>query len=244
MELSAPSDSTAGAPGAAATRPGALPVLMPPQARQFLMRSLLESGDFIVLERERILQLVGEIELGRGPYVAPETTPRMGRLIGVHYIIEAACLPPGMGGDDAARAEYSQRASLFSSGELPRGQHAVFLDVYHVETGRVVGVAFGAHQSLTLATRIAVDDLRQRLVNEAPPVKVMSLQKREDKLLAVLDIGSEDRINLGDRFAVQRSDAASAVIEAVEVHALYCVGHVLSGDKDVRERDVVTRLKS
>ena len=75
-------------------QPADRPVTTPPQinkrAREILKHQLVQSEAFAVIERERILEILREINLGKTKYVDPETAPDEGKLISVQYLIEGS----------------------------------------------------------------------------------------------------------------------------------------------------------
>jgi curli biogenesis system outer membrane secretion channel CsgG len=56
---------------------------------EMLKRALVQSEAFAVVERERILELLREINFGQSRYVDPDTSPEMGQMLAVRYVIEA-----------------------------------------------------------------------------------------------------------------------------------------------------------
>jgi len=70
--------------------PGEVPPDINKRARDILKHELLESDAFVVVERERILDIIREINLGASKYVNPETAPDRGGLLGVRYLIEGS----------------------------------------------------------------------------------------------------------------------------------------------------------
>lgn len=59
-----------------------------PASRHMLRRSLLESGAFAVIERERILEILREIKFSKTQYADPDTAAKDGSLIAVRYLID------------------------------------------------------------------------------------------------------------------------------------------------------------
>lgn len=66
------------------------PPLMNKRARDILRHALVESGAFVVIERERILEIIREINLGKTGYVDVRTRPPEGQLVSVRYLIEGS----------------------------------------------------------------------------------------------------------------------------------------------------------
>jgi hypothetical protein len=227
------------------------PVLLPPEVRQYLMRELAESGQFVVAERERVLELIRELEFVETRYVDPGTPPKTGRIVGVHYIIEAAFLPPESGGTASANAEGDKHSLPGSPPRNTGAQSSVYLDVYDVETGQVACVCFGSDLNPAIAARKAVDDLLDRLRGAAPPIKVSAVTAQGD---VQLDIGSADRVHEGDVFTLKENRPPSSnglgrasqptTIEIWRVDPLSCLGRVLGAGKPAKVGDRVVRMEA
>jgi hypothetical protein len=69
------------------------PLAMNRRAREVLKHELLESDSFILVERERILDILREQNFGQTRYVNPETSPDMGEVMAVQYLIEGSIGP-------------------------------------------------------------------------------------------------------------------------------------------------------
>ncbi len=67
-------------------RPGALGQ----RSRHMLKRELLESDAFVVVERDGILDILRELQFGQSEYVNPETTPGLGEIMSVQYLLEGS----------------------------------------------------------------------------------------------------------------------------------------------------------
>ena len=66
------------------------PPQMNTRAREILKNELVKSEQFTVVERERILEILREINFGASRYVDPETSPEAGKLLCVRYLIEGS----------------------------------------------------------------------------------------------------------------------------------------------------------
>jgi len=60
------------------------------RAREILKSTLVNSDAFTVVERERIVEILREINFGKTKYVDTETTPAEGKLFCVRYLIEGS----------------------------------------------------------------------------------------------------------------------------------------------------------
>lgn len=213
----------------------------------FLTRELLATGEFIVVERERILEIARELALAKTQAVDPNTTPRPGRLIGVHYIIEAAYYPAGgLPADDPAlipvKREIQRRRLAFD----PRNACVMYLTVYKVETGEVKAVACGADLQPLKAVQRAVEDLVDQLGEIVEPIKVAKVNPETG--MAFLDVGSSAGVKAGDVFTLGPAgppgEPAAATpppikVQVFQVTDLYSLIKVTGGEKSaVREGQV------
>ena len=67
-------------------RPGAVGF----RSRHIIKRELQESGAFVVVERDDILDILRELRFGQTEYVNPETRPELGEVMSVQYLLEAS----------------------------------------------------------------------------------------------------------------------------------------------------------
>lgn len=185
------------------------PMLATAAQRQFLMRELVRSREFLLVERERILEVIRELDFGETKYVNKQSKPRLGQLIGVHYILEAAFFPAGSApAADSIWAEMTKSALRRRGGVDPALNATAYLSAYDVQTGHVVAVAFGVGANDAFATRNAVQDLIDQFADVEVPIRVMKLDK-DGRI--VLDIGSNEGVKPGDKFEVTASDGAATV---------------------------------
>ncbi|MGB2754985.1 MAG: CsgG/HfaB family protein [Phycisphaerae bacterium] len=183
------------------------PVFMPVPIRQFLTRELVTTRQFVVVERERILEIARELALAKTAAVNPETSPRPGRLIGVHYIVEGSYFPAGgLPADDPALAPVRREINKRRLNLDPTLACVMYLTVYKVETGEVKAVACGADLRPLVAVQRAVEDLLDQMRDVVEPIRVARVDKETG--MAVLDIGSSDGIVPGTQFAIQTAPAA------------------------------------
>ncbi len=74
-----------GAPNAEKQPPG-----MNIRARETLKRELMETESFVLVERERILDVLREIKFGQTKFVNPDSAPEMGEIMAVQYLLEGS----------------------------------------------------------------------------------------------------------------------------------------------------------
>ena len=186
-----------------------MPVLTTAAQRQFLMRELVKSREFLLVERERIFEVIRELDFGETKYVDKQSKPKLGQLIGVHYILEAAFFPAGSpAAADSIWAEMTNSARRRRGGIDPARNATVYVSAYDVQTGHVVAVAFGAGANDAFATRSAVQDLIDQFADVEVPIRVMRLDK-DGRI--VLDIGASEGVKPGDKFEVTASDGTATV---------------------------------
>ena len=212
------------------------PALVTAEQRLFLMRELTMSRDVVLVERERIFEIIRELEFGETKYAEKNTRPKLGDLLGVHYILEPAFFKGGSApAQDSAWAELAKHATRRRQAEIMRENLvAAYLCACDVQTGHVMAVAYGAGETHAVAARAVVADLVDQLADATPPVRVIRFDKEGNP---VLDIGSKEGVKQGDRFTV-----GSAVIEAQRVDPFEFIGRLLTGTKrDIRQGAVAHR---
>jgi hypothetical protein len=194
------------------------PVFMPPVIRQYLTRELVATRQFVVIERERILEICRELALAKTAAVNPETAPRPGRLIGVHYIVEGFYCPAGgLPADDPALAPVRREINKRRLNLDPTLACVMYLTVYKVETGEVKAVACGADLRPLVAVQRAVEDLLDQMRDVAEPTRVVRVDKETG--MAVLDIGSSDGVAPGTAFTIETAPAEGAPTKTVTATA-------------------------
>jgi hypothetical protein len=182
-------------------------LFMPAPIRQYLTRELVATRQFVVIERERILEIARELALAKTAAVNPETAPRPGMLIGVHYIVEGSFFGAGaLPADDPALAGVRREIQRRRLNLDPAAACVMYLTVYKVETGETKAVAVGADLEPLIAVRRAVEDLQDQMREVVEPIRVARVDKETG--MAVLDIGSSDGIVPGTRFAIQTAPSA------------------------------------
>jgi hypothetical protein len=177
------------------------PVYMPPSVRQYLTRELLATGEFIVLERERIIEIMRELAFAKTGAVNPDAAPRPGRILGVHFIIEGSFfgtggLPPDDPALEGVKNEIKKRRLNID----PRAACVMYLTIYKVETGEVKAVACGADLQPLVAVKKAVEDLVDQLADVVEPIKLSQVNPRTGQ--ALIDIGAEGGAKAGDQFTL------------------------------------------
>jgi len=215
------------------------PVLVTPAQRQFLMRELVRSRDFVLVERERILEVIRELDFGQTKYVDQKTKPKLGQIIGVHYILEAAFFPAGSGpAASSIWAEMAKSAAKRRGGIDPARNATVYISAYDVETGQVVAVAFGAGRNDAVAAKKAVEDLISEFADVEVPIRVMRVDENSNP---IIDIGSQEGVKKGDKFVID-SKGGEVLASVEKVELLSSTVTIVSGSgKDVKSGDLARR---
>jgi len=218
------------------------PVLMPMPIRQFLTRALLRTRAFVVVERERILEIVRELALAKTQAVDPKTAPRPGRLIGVHYIIEGAYFCAGaLPRNDPALAPVRREIRKRRLDIDPTAAAVMYLTVYRVETGEIKAVACGADLRPLVAVERAVEDLLDQMRDVVEPIRVTHVNPETG--MAILDIGSDSGVKPGDAFLLgSAADETGALkAQAVEVKQLFSTVKIAEGDAETLREGMEAR---
>jgi len=210
-------------------------IRLPADIRPFLVREMLDTREFVVIERERILEIARELALAKTGAANPATTARPGMLIGVHYIVEAAYwpvggLPPDDPALDGVKREIARRRLRIN----PSQACVMYLTVYKVETGEVKAVACGADLRPMVAVKKAVEDLVDQMADVVEPIKVTAVDPRTG--LATFDMGADSGVKANDMFTVvppagADKSAAPIKVQVTEVAPLYSLARILSADK-------------
>ena len=69
---------------------GQAPPQMNKRARELLKKELVKSEAFTVIERERVLEIIREINFGKTKYADPNTAPDQGEMLCVRYLLEGS----------------------------------------------------------------------------------------------------------------------------------------------------------
>jgi hypothetical protein len=193
--------------------------------RQTLRRELLESGAFVVVERDDLIPILREIEFGESRFVSPETRPEVGEIIAVQYLLNASIGPnqdPTFKESVEPLPRYDELSDAMKVLAVDRGvvlariqelrrlrlraAHAVilahaypysaYLSLYSVRTSEVAAEAFGIGATLLDALRDAVEELVDACAEIAPPPRIAYV----DGERVFIDLGSDDGVGVGQRF--------------------------------------------
>jgi hypothetical protein len=199
----------------------------------FLKKELLESKAFVVVERNRIMEILREINFGKTKFVDPETSPQEGQLWAVHYIIEGSLI---RNQDKTLKGNFEKgdtykdfmyppqyRENLFNPNSAEcknwrdkrvkrfyeqrwgecKARTACYLNVYDVYTGEVLTVVMGLGSNALEAIQDAVEELLYELANKDEGIRVAYVS---DNGKVYLDVGKYGDIKVGQVYQVTRHD--------------------------------------
>lgn len=198
--------------------------MMNKRAREILKNSLVNSDAFTLVERERILEILREINFGKTKYVSPETAQSEGQLYCVRYLLEGSV---GLNEDKTlkdtldAKEDYrdapdnifgknrrnnQQRALALRQLHQRRSQRlaqrkfraACYLSAYEVRTGQVKVSVMGLGTNGLEAINDAVEELIEELADKDDGLRVAAVNENT----VYLDIGSKGGIKVGETFQV------------------------------------------
>ena len=213
-----------------AAKPTQDPPMMNKRAREILKNSLVNSDAFVLVERERILEILREINFGKTKYVAPETTQDEGQLYCVRYLIEGSLGP----NEDKtlkdtldAKEDYRDAPNsapgalnIFNKNKITRQNRALQLQQIRQrrlqrQAQRKFSVAcyLSAYEVRTGQVKVSVMGLGTNgleAINDAVEELIEELTDKDDGLRVAavnentvyLDIGSKGGIKVGETFQV------------------------------------------
>jgi len=212
-------------------RAGQDPPQMNKRAREILKNSLVNSDAFTVVERERILEIIREINFGKTKYADPETAQAEGQLFCVRYLLEGSLganedvtLKDTLDAKEDYRDVTDYRPGLleniFNPGKVDRQKRLLALQ--QMQRARLqqqaqqkfsVACYLSAYEVRTGAVKASVMGLGTNgleAINDAVEELIDVLIEKDDGLRVAavsgekvyLDIGSKGAIKEGDRFQV------------------------------------------
>ena len=212
---------------AIAVGPAELPLDMSMRDRAMLKQELMESESFIVIERERVLDILREQNLGQTKYVNPETAPGIGQLMGVSYLIEASVgrnLDTTLKDTEAPPASYKEGDDtlldkLFRSNEIDQRRRLVQIRRYAYEAMKKrakqeqnrCGVYLSMYSVRTGElvadafgigpnSLFAIEDAVEDLVDECREIPNPPRIAAIEEGRIFLDVGENDHVTIGQRF--------------------------------------------
>lgn len=187
-----------------------------------LKKELVDSKAFVVVERNRIVEILREINFGKTKFVDPETSPHEGQIWAVRYIIEGYM---GANEDRTLKGNIEKEKTYKDFEEYPghfynlhnqkrkreweqrwrvcTGRTACYLNVYDVYTSEVITVVMGLGSNGLEAIQDAVEELLYELANKDEGVRVAYAS---DNGKVYLDVGKYGDIKVGQVYQVTRHD--------------------------------------
>ena len=206
--------------------PAKTPAMMGSRAREMLKHELMESDSFVMVERERILDILREQKFGETRYVNPDTSPELGEVIAVQYLLEGSIgpnedrtlkdtlpPPPSYANGEPSLAERilnpgkaSARRRLKELSRLRRQQAIRQQKRQENPVGAYLSM-YDVRTSEIVAEAFgiggnsleAIRDCVDELVNECLEIPNPIRIAAVDDDRVYLDIGTEDSISIGDR---------------------------------------------
>lgn len=215
----------------AARQPDQPPARMNTRAREILKNKLIETEQFTVVERERILDVLRELNFSQSKYVAPETSPEQGQIISVRYLIEGSMgvnedktlkdtLTPEKTYKDVQDPKPGLLQNLFNRGRIDRQRRLQAL-----RNAQSRGLREATRRVYSVSCYLSVYDVRtgevvasvmglgsnglEAIGDAVEELTEVLLQKDDGVRVAAvigekvyLDIGSDGGIKVGDRFQI------------------------------------------
>ncbi|MBT3278100.1 MAG: hypothetical protein HN909_08680 [Phycisphaerales bacterium] len=205
------------------------------RSRDFLKHALVTSKAFTVVERERILEILREINFSKTPHVDPSTSPESGKLYSVRYLIEGSL---GRNEDKTLKDTIDAKKNYSDISQSDRGFASnIFKSTATRREERLAALAemqkrrFKEKQQQTFSTAcyLSAYDVRTgqvkvsvmglgtndlEAINDAVEVLIEELAEKDDgiRVAAVsgdtvyFDIGSKGGIKAGDSFQIIQKD--------------------------------------
>lgn len=195
--------------------------------RAFLQKKLMESESFVVVERERILDVIRELNFNRTHYVNPATATDTGQLMGVQFLIEASVgenMDVTLKNTEAAPASYKDgdptlMDKLFRPGRVDQRRRYCALQRYVYEQGKKqhkqelnrCGVYLAMYSVRTGEmvadafglggnSLLAMEDAVEELVSECRSIPNPPRIAAVDADRVFLDLGEADQVRPGQHF--------------------------------------------
>jgi len=195
------------------------------RAREVLKHELVKTEAFTVVERERIEEILREVQFGESEFVDEKTAAGRGKMICVRYILEGSM---GLNEDLTLKGELSddkhaqalirmsgwqrltrgkqqerlrqineiRRQRLQRNVKLAENRYACYISAYDTRTGEVKTSVMGMGENGLEAIRDAVSELVISLTELDDGIRVAAVSG--DKIF--LDIGENGNVEVGQRF--------------------------------------------
>ena len=197
-----------------------------------LTTELIESDQYIVLERAQLADVLGEQELKAGGLTSAESGPKLGRITGAQYLIYGEITEFGAGDEGGGFSFGLSRGGPFKLGggvETARGNVAMDIRIVDTTTGEIVenyavakkieeksftlgatysGMSLGGDKfnktPLGKAARMAIHDAMRGIANTVRARPWSGLVVGVESGDVIINAGARSGLGAGDTFAVQR----------------------------------------
>ncbi len=197
-----------------------------------LTTELINSGHYIVVERARLADVMGEQELKASGLTTPESGPRLGQMTGAQYLIYGEVTEFGAGDEGGGLSFGLSRGGPFKLGggvEKATGNVSMDIRIVDTSTGEVVenyvvsqkieesvfalnvtysGMSLGGDKfkktPLGKAARAAIGDAMHAIANTVRSHPWSGLVVGMDGRDVIVNSGKNSGLSEGDRFAIMR----------------------------------------
>ncbi|NOZ12558.1 MAG: hypothetical protein GXO69_02795 [Acidobacteria bacterium] len=193
--------------------------------------ALVEKGNFRVFERARLQDIMKEQNLGLSGNISPDTAVKIGKLLGVQYLLTGR----------VTRFAYKGKSfdAFFKVGfkfKNKKLQGRLDIRLIRTDTGEIVYVDKGSGEKKFMNLRIAtigggtdfdetmvneifepiVEQMAQKMSSKVADLKItpVAMTKREGKIIKVsgskvfINLGARNGVNTGDSYTVYRKGEA------------------------------------
>lgn len=225
-------------------------------AADMLTTELVKATDFEIFERDRLASIIEEQNLGQGGRIDPATAARIGKLIGVQYIITGAVTEYGQSKSGGGGAGVHVGKSGYSTAVDVRVVNATTGRIVFAESGegrktsmnvRVMGIGGGEkwnEKHATKSMRMAIEEVSKKIAKAdltakgkssagGGPISDVKVADVEGNLLT-LNKGENAGLKKGDVLVVKRQ---RKVIKDPETGAILKVKYTKLGKVKVTEVD-------
>jgi hypothetical protein len=207
------------------------------RAREILKNSLVKSEAFNVIERERILEILREINFGKTKYVDPGTAADEGELISVRYLIEGSLglnedktlkdtLDKGPSYKDGAPSQPGFFDNVFHPGKVNRENMLAAMRNMEAQKAndrvrRNCNIAcylsvYDVHTGAVVTTVMGLGGNGLEAIDDAVEELIDALSTKDSCVYVAavrddkvfLDVGANGKITAGARYQIVHPDAA------------------------------------
>ncbi len=231
-------------------------------AADMLATALVKTGAFRVLEREKLNAILKEQNLGRTGRIDPATAVKIGKLLGVQYIITGAVTEFGVSSHGAGGGGVSFRKKDYKATVDIRAVDTTTGEIVFADNASSFGqgfqlriFGFGGGESYdekkaTAVMRGAIDELAAKLAGSPALKKVVKLPPKKilvadvDGKLVTLNQGSSAGLSVGDTLGIYRKakvikDPATGKVLKIKYHKIGTI-KLTSVEANVAEGEILS----